>query len=57
MNKSQSIPTRRFGDRVFNPFEMFVPQKKTGPKSKAAGKYNYHQEKICMQCDEEVARR
>lgn len=50
----------RFAEQVFNPFEMFVEgkkKKKDGKKSKATGEFNYHNERICIQCDEETATR
>ena len=36
---------------------MFVPKNKDKAQSKAIGKYNYHGERICIQCDEETATR
>mmetsp|Transcript_22929 Transcript_22929/g.28463 ORF Transcript_22929/g.28463 Transcript_22929/m.28463 type:complete len:129 (+) Transcript_22929:1203-1589(+) len=28
-----------------------------GPKTRALGQYNYHEQRYCLQCDEEVAQR
>ena len=56
-NKSHGKSTRKFGQQVFDPFQMFVPTKKDRAKSKAIGNYNYHGERICCQCDEETATR
>ncbi len=49
------------GNAVFNPFEMFAQREKSknfqSGKSKAIGNYNYHNERYCMQCEDEVAKR
>ena len=55
-NKSMGKSTRKFGQQVFDPLALFVPRKDKA-KSKAVGNYNYHVEKICIQCDEETANR
>lgn len=55
----KSATPRRFGDQLFDPFAMLTRDKnnKKDTKSKAIGTYNYHQQLICIQCDEETVTR
>ena len=58
MNKSAS---GRFGQQKrFDPFSMMIRKDKSiakGGDRKALGTFNYHDERICIQCDDETATR
>lgn len=58
LKKSESPARKSFieTDDV-DPFKIFVSKQKRVKKSRAVGTYNYHAERICIQCDEEVVKR